>query len=262
MIDPYSKITTVAFWTDDYIAKQMLKYHLDVNTDAASRKLETIEKTVEFISGLLKNKMNICDYGCGPGLYTNLLSKKGFNVIGVDVSKNSLEYAMNHNKDVEYLNINYTEEKISRNVDLAMMIYCDFGALDPVSQIKVLKNIHDTLEEKGLFFFDVMSHKHFDEVTESYNDYIELDGFYMSGECKITSRTVKYPNLKLILSNYYAVGNKELDIYNWDKCYDETEMKVLLIKSGFEVVEVFSDTMGNKDFISSNTIAFLCRKKP
>ena len=49
MIDPYSKSTTIAFWTDEYIAKNMLKAHLDPNKDAASRNHKTIKKTVDFI---------------------------------------------------------------------------------------------------------------------------------------------------------------------------------------------------------------------
>ena len=37
------------FWTDPHIARQMLAVHLDPETDAASRRPETIQRTVDWL---------------------------------------------------------------------------------------------------------------------------------------------------------------------------------------------------------------------
>lgn len=261
MIDPYVKSTTVAFWTDEYIAKNMLEAHLNPNTDAASRKPKVIEKTVDFIDTLLNGKKTICDFGCGPGLYTDLLSKKGYDVIGVDVSLNSLEYARKQNSSVDYIQMNYTTELLRRKIDFGMMIYCDFGALDPISQSAFLKNLHYTLADDGLFFFDVMSYTWFDKQIEEYKRYTESNGFFMEGEADIISKTIKYPSLKLVLRSYDIKGHTELQYINRDKCYDVNEMEILLNDNGFEILKMYSNTFGRKKVKSSKTLAFLIKKK-
>ena len=261
MIEPYSKITTVEFWTDEYISKNMLRAHLDPNTDAASRNPSTIKKTAEFIKSIVPINNTICDYGCGPGLYTSLLQKEGFKVTGIDVSERSIKYAKKSNKSVEYIEMNYVTYKSPKIFDFAMMIYCDFGALNPLSQVKVLKNIRDSLSSKGLFFFDVMSCSFFDKQINREIIYDEIDGFYMSGKSKITSKFVKYSKQRLLLAHHHASGYKEVNYFNWDKCFDEKEMEILLNKNGFQILNSYSNTFGGKDFSNSDTISFLCIKK-
>lgn len=261
MIDPYSKNTTVAFWSNEWIAKNMLETHLDPNTDAASRKPKTIKRTVDFIDGLLKEKKVICDYGCGPGLYTDLLQQKGHDVIGTDVSSVSLEYARKTNPKVDYIEMNYVTELLRKKIDFAMMIYCDFGALDPISQSALLKNIYYTLQDDGLFFFDVMSHTWFDKQKEDYHHSIEVDGFFTEGKAEVITKTIKYPKLKLVLRSHTVTGDLNVEYINRDKCYDIDEMKVLLEDNNFEIVDVYSNTYGKKRVKTSDTLAFLVKKR-
>ena len=260
MENPYNKSTTIAFWTDEYITKNLLKAHLDPNKDVASRKLKTIKKTVDFIDGLLQEKKVICDYGCGPGLYTDLLSQKGHKVIGVDVSETSLDYAKKQNESVEYIEMNYLTDLLNEKIDFGMMIYCDFGAMDPVSQSVFLKNVYYTLKEDGAFFFDVMSYAWFDKQKEEYKRYKETDGFFIEGDAEVISKTIKYPNLKLVLRSYDIKGEFEMEYINRDKCYDVDEMRILLEDNGFQIVKVYSNTFGKKKTKASDTLAFLVEK--
>lgn len=39
----------------------------------------------------LNQKSSVCDFGCGPGLYTSGISANGPKVTGVDFSKRSFE---------------------------------------------------------------------------------------------------------------------------------------------------------------------------
>ena len=260
MITPYSKITTIDMWTDPYISKQMLKYHLEKHNDIASRKEETIIKTVNFISDYVAKKVSICDFGCGPGLYTDKLQRKGHDVTGVDISKTSLDFAKSNNKKVDYRQMNYIDQKLNKKIDAAMMIYCDFAALPPLSQVKFLSNLSESLSEEGLFFFDVFSHHRFNGLTENENTYTQTDGFFMKGNCEIKSGLVKYDRLKLSLSYDKAVGSKTVELYNWDKHYDLNEMKVLLNDNGFEIIDYYSDTTGNKEFEKNDLLFFVCKK--
>ena len=248
MIKPYSKITTIDMWTDPYISKQMLSYHLSYDNDIASRKLSTIEATTKFLTEYLGSPKTICDFGCGPGLYTNFLEQHGHTVIGVDVSETSLDYARKENKNVQYLNMNYIANTLDTKIDVAMMMYLDFGAMKPEDLSKFLHNVHSTLKIGGLFFFDVYSIYRFDTIKEVKTSHEETDGFFMEGPCAITSTLTKYEGQHITLSHDKAVGQRTIELYNWDKHYTRSAMNELMTQHGFQVIDVFSDTIGNQKF--------------
>ena len=57
------------FWNDPHISAQMLKAHLDPAIEAASRKPETIDRSVAWLIDTLALKPGdaLLDLGCGPG---------------------------------------------------------------------------------------------------------------------------------------------------------------------------------------------------
>ena len=73
----------------------MLKAHLDPEFDGASRKLDFIEKSVAWITERIPpaDYPLLLDIGCGPGIYAEMFTKKGYQVTGVDFSKRSIDYA-------------------------------------------------------------------------------------------------------------------------------------------------------------------------
>lgn len=90
-------------WTDPYIQQQILKKHLDLHSDEASRRQEYIVKIVNFILQHAKPKSHSLDLGCGPGLYTSLLADEKHTVTGIDFNKVSIKYATDKRKDIKYI---------------------------------------------------------------------------------------------------------------------------------------------------------------
>ncbi|OQY12243.1 MAG: hypothetical protein B6I31_03485, partial [Desulfobacteraceae bacterium 4572_19] len=131
----YEKGTSF-MWTDKHISKQLLNIHLNPDIDLGSRKRSTIEETANWILSTQKEKgkLNILDLGCGPGLYTEIFAEKGHSVTGIDISKNSIEYASKSAEgkkmDIAYLNTSYLEVNLESNkYDLVVLIYTDLGVL-------------------------------------------------------------------------------------------------------------------------------------
>lgn len=261
MIIPYSKTTTVDFWTDSYIAKNLLEAHLNPNIDAASRKPLTIKLTVDFISKILPKDKTICDFGCGPGLYTDKLQRKGYTVTGIDISEQSLNYARSQNKYVQYKYMNYTERALPMKVDFIQMIYCDFGVLSPYAQLHTLNNIKESLKPNGLFFFDVCSEHYYINTEESESIETQTDGFYQKGTVEVTDTTKKFDDIKLIMRHVKIVGEETKNFYFYDRCYSKKDMTDYLELNGFEVLDIYSDTCGNKHFHNNQTYTFLCKVK-
>ena len=114
-------------WTDPYIQQQILKKHLDLQSDGASRKQESILKIVNFVLKHSKPESHLLDLGCGPGLYTSLFANENYIVTGIDFNKASIEYARRKRDGVEYILNNYINNYPTGNYNTIIMIYCDMG---------------------------------------------------------------------------------------------------------------------------------------
>jgi len=261
-IKPFEKMTVEALWNDEYISKQMLKYHIDGSNDIASRNESTIQKTVDFIhQNVLNNqKSDICDFGCGPGLYTGKLEQLGHNVTGVDFSTSSIKYTRSMNKNVDYIEDNYLNVRINKKFDLIIMIYCDFSVLSPIQVKTLLENMSYHLKPGGQLFFDVHSMYLYNLQDEFENTYTEKNGFYMEGLCEITQRNYKYKQEKLCLLHIKAKGKRIVELFNWYKCYSDSEITELLGENGFIIEEIYDNTYGGEDK-KSDSFCVISKKK-
>ena len=263
LIKPYSKNTVTAVWANPYISKKMVEYHLQTDNDVASRNIGVIKKTVKFIVD--KYKLNrdtsLCDLGCAVGHYTNLFEQEGMNVTGVDISANSIAYAKEQNKYVEYIVADYLEYKPSNKFDFVTMIYCDFGALSNDGRGIMLDNVNEMLTDDGIFMFDIWSYKFYEEVEKIDREYIDTDGLYMKGKCKIRMVNHKYEDLHLILTHTKAKGShKKMEVYLWDKFFNVDEITGLLNEHGLEIVDLYNNTYGETYKEDSYCITIACKK--
>ena len=116
------------FWDDPHISTQMLKAHLDPSNDLASRRPETIDRSVQWLIKTLNLQPgdSVLDLGCGPGLYTSRLATFGLKVTGVDYSRSSILYAQKfsqeHQLAIEYRYQNYLELKEENSFDSVLLI--------------------------------------------------------------------------------------------------------------------------------------------
>ena len=107
--------TAEILWNDKHISKKMLEYHLNDNVEPASRNKAFMDKSINWIMSRfnIRSSTKVCDFGCGPGLYTTLLSKVGADVTGIDFSERSILYAKKtaetNNLDIDYIQQNYLE---------------------------------------------------------------------------------------------------------------------------------------------------------
>lgn len=257
------------FWDNEHISKMMLMAHLNPNWDAASRKPETIDTTCSYIIETLKlnNNEKVLDLGCGPGLYSSRLSGHGLNVVGIDYSKRSLNYAKEQaelgNKPIEYLNMNYLDIDYDNEFDLAMIIYCDFGVLSEDLRIELLKKIHKSLKPGGHFVFDVWSTS-YDELTAEYKNWniYEKQGFWKACPHLELINKRHYRDSDVSLKQHIIIQEEtETNVYNlWEQMYTVESISSLLNEGGFEVIEVVGDLTGIEYYKESNIIGIVAKK--
>lgn len=179
-VKPYDKGTHV-MWTDPHIGKYLLEAHINPAHDVASRKLESIHKTLDWIGSYMELGESILDLGCGPGLYTSELSRRGYNVTGYDFSTNSLAYAEKIAKDealdIKYRYMNYLMMDDVEAYDAIMMIYCDFGVLSSEDRNILISNIYRALKPDGIFIFDSLNDKAIEKMSFQKTWEISSGGF-------------------------------------------------------------------------------------
>lgn len=266
---PFEFYTTKELWNDPYIFQQMLKFHLDENSELASRKKEFIDSSVEWMTEYfdINKQTKIIDFGCGPGLYTTPFAKRGAYVTGIDFSENSINYARKIAKEnqlnIDYICESYLDFSTTEKFDLAIMIYCDFCVLSPAQREQLLRNIHKLLKDGGRFIFDVWSLFFFDEAEEKATyEYCPKDGFWSAKPYYAFMNTFKYDQQKLYLDKYTIIKeNRTREIYNWLQCYSQQSIEDVLLQNGFCVDEIFSNVAGQDYNSDSKEIAVVAQKK-
>lgn len=250
------------FWDDEHISKGMLQAHLDPDREAASRKKETIERSVKWLSTVIPKGSKILDLGCGPGLYTKRLSALGYNVTGMDFSKRSIEYARAHDLDTEYIFQNYLELDFTSEFDVITLIYCDYAALTQPERKILLSKIYKALKPNGLFIFDVFTNTHFKSKANKTSWYAEEDGGFWSPEPYIClEATHLYENNTVSVNQYIIITSKGISKYLiWDTAYDRQSLTDEIAPYGFHVNGVFSDVCGRPCTDESDTLCFIASK--
>jgi 2-polyprenyl-3-methyl-5-hydroxy-6-metoxy-1,4-benzoquinol methylase len=158
--EPFQLYTASDLWTDEHTSKQMLSFHLNEAIDVSSRNAEFINRSVVWIVSEFNigRDSKIADFGCGPGLYAARLAKRGANVTGIDFSKRSIEHAKEvaarEQLKINYVNQNYLEFETEDQLDLVLMIMCDFCALSPKQRKGILSKFHKILKPSGSVLLD------------------------------------------------------------------------------------------------------------
>jgi len=241
------------FWDDPHISKQMLEAHLSQQHDAASRRISTIDQTVDHLikAGLLKPGMKLLDLGCGPGLYAKRFAEAGLEVVGLDISQNSIEYAKaaasKANMSIDYKCMNFFDMDFNNQFDAVIQVYGELCTFSDVSLNKLLQSIRKALKKDGKFIFDVSTRNLRKKEKNRNNWYYSFGGFWRPKDHLVLEMGFDYPEQDLWLDQYIVVDESGISVYrNWFHDYSLETITEVLNKNGFEVNEVWNDLTGSE----------------
>lgn len=253
--------TVEKFWNDPHISKGMLEAHLNPNSDAASRKHEFIDKSVQWISSLVPQGAQLLDIGCGPGLYTKRFSELGLDVTGVDFSDRSINYAMSHDTKTNYVLMDYLQLDYNEQFDIITLIWCDYGALIPEERYNLLHRVYRALKPGGLFLLDVFSMKHNEGRQENTSWEIHEDGGFWSPTSHIClNAEYKYGD-NVTNNRYVIIEDNDIHTYNiWNTNFDKDSLLEEMNPVGFKCVGFYSDVAGKEYDDRSKTMCVVLTK--
>jgi SAM-dependent methyltransferase len=250
--EPFSCLTIQELWADPHISEQMLRYHLDPSVDAASRSADFTDRSVAWISARfgIGPGRRVVDLGCGPGLYTGRLARTGAAVTGVDFSPRSIAYAredaVRAGLPVSFVLADYLAWTPDDRFELALMIYCDYGAMAPPQRRRLLDRLRRILEPGGAFLFDVSSLAALADLEESVAYAPNLmDGFWSSQPYYGFLNTFTYADARASVDRYQIVEpGRTRTFCNWVQYFDPEGLASELGDAGFSVLEVLGDVAG------------------
>lgn len=265
---PFQFYTASDLWTDEHTSRQMLSFHLNESIDVSSRNAEFINRSVEWITSEFNvgRDTNIADFGCGPGLYTARLAKRGAKVTGVDFSKRSIEYAKDfaacEHLDINYVNQNYLEFETEDRFDLILMIMCDICALSPMQRKKILRKYHKILKPSGSVLLDVYSLSAFEQREEAaIYELNQFNGFWSPNKYYGFVNTFKYDEEKVTLDKFTVIESERTrKVYNWLQYFAPDDLEREFVDAGFYIKGIYSDVAGKSYNEKSDEFAVIANK--
>lgn len=247
------------FWDDEHISRKMLEAHLNPDWDAASRRRQTIDLSVRWLSSVFPRQGKILDLGCGPGLYTRPLSELGYSVTGVDLSRRSITYARQHDSKTTYLLKNYLELDFQDEFDAITMIYCDFAALTKDERQLLLKKVRQALKPDGFFLFDVFTDKYFQNKKETKSwSFFDAGGFWSEKPHLCLEASYLYENNTVSVDQCIVVTGQTVSNYLiWDTAFSIERLRDEVQPFGFRIQNVFDDVCGTPLTGNADTLCFI-----
>lgn len=205
------------------------------------------------------------DLACGTGNFTIPLAKRGYDMIGVDVSEDMLNVARDkarrENVDVLFLKQNIADIDLYGTVDAFLCMIDGINyVISPKALYEAARKIRTCfLEPDGLFIFDISTrHKLKNVIGNNTFVHNEKDIFYTWQNRYINSK-----NLSDMYLNFFV--KKKNGLYerfeerHIQRAYSAEEIVYILKKAGFTEVDMFRPLTFDKPCDTDERIVFAAR---
>lgn len=208
----------------------------------------------------------LLDLGCGTGNLLIPLAKKGFKVIGVDISTDMLTQAeqkiRENDLSIPLLQQDIRNLTLDRSTDVVISTFDTLNYILELKELtKVFKNVNNILNYNGLFIFDLNSEFKFSSVLGenifTYNTeqivYIWENSY--DRETKICYMDLTFFILDEIDGKYLRFSETHIQ-----KAYTQGEITKILAKTGFELLGVYGELSFSEPQPQEEKIFFVARK--
>jgi ubiquinone/menaquinone biosynthesis C-methylase UbiE len=224
-------------------------------------------EVADFLHGIIKTHGNggeiLVDLCCGTGTFSELMAQKGYDVIGVDISEEMLNIALDKKFDtglpVQYLKQDVTELDLYGTCDIFLCMLDALNHLLDISQVeKVFERVSLFSNPNALFIFDVNTiHKH-KNVLHNKCFFHDSDEIFVAWESVCTDVTVVHSFNIFVQERDTCYSRYTTTIT--EKAYEIDWLVVLLKQYGFTLLgtfDGFSDIEANS---LSERVLFVAQK--
>ncbi len=204
------------------------------------------KKQVDFILKILKIPKNalILDLACGLGRHSIELSKRGYNVVGVDFKREYIrqckEKARKFRLKTKFMQGDMRKLKFKNKFDVVLNLFTSFGYFSDDENLDVLRKMARALKKNGKIIMDVSNRdfiiKHFRKSRLS-----KLKPGYLLEERKFDFSTSRINATWTFLSkNKRKISEKKISC----RIYSYHELKNMFEKVGIKIIKNFGSFKG------------------
>lgn len=205
----------------------------------------------------------VLDLACGTGSMSIPFMKKGYRIIGVDLSEEMLEIASNRlfeaGNSFSLLKAKMQEFELPKKAEACICCLDSINHLNCIDDVlATFKNVYDSLNNGGLFVFDVNTVYKHNEVLADNTFVFDEDDYYLVWDNEaIDDRTVR------ILLDMFIFNGESYDRFSEEfeeTAYSVEELSSLLNKVGFVDIKVYDELSYDKPKNDSERLYFVCKK--
>jgi len=228
-------------------------YHiLYKNRDEREAKV-FIDKLIDYLQ--IPEGSKLIDIACGKGRHAKYFEQKGMDVVGVDLSLNSINTAKkDENKNLQFsvhdMRENYQEETF----DVVTNLFTSFGYFeDNKDEQKAINAMASNLKEEGLLIIDFMNAK---KVIDHLvlNEQKTIDGIQFD-----ITRQVK--DGYILKDIRITDGEEQQQFQEKVKAITLVDYSEFIAKSGLKIIDIFGNyKLDNFDEKNSDRLILICKK--
>jgi ubiquinone/menaquinone biosynthesis C-methylase UbiE len=228
-------------------------YHLLYNKRDESEAAFFTENIVNYLN--LPPSANIWDIACGKGRHALAMARKGYHVIGTDLSENSIKEALTHKTShVDFYVHDMRTLFMTNYFDCALNLFTSLGYFkNYTDNFRVFKNVYISLKPGGIFVIDFFNAQKLKNLAPS--NYTEQRGnitFNINKQIidKAIRKKITFEHNN---ENYYFEENVTL--------LEKEDFEDFAAKAGFTLEITFGDYALNKfDKTNSDRLILILKK--
>ena len=197
----------------------------------------------------------VIDFTCGTGSQVFALAAEGFEVVGVDINRAMLEVARKKGGEIELIEGDMRSTCVGE-FDAALTVFNAVGHLTRADFEMAMRNMASNLKGGGLYVFDIFNLDFLlfeDQITQLTIDWYKGDRV----------REIQYSTIdeEGVLASFTTsiVGGDRVESSQTLQVYRAADLREILKRNGFEVVEQYSADGSPLDPVKSERILTVAR---
>ena len=223
-----------------------------------SKRCDYIEKIFE--KHLNKKPVLIADLGCGTGTVCSLMSKRGYDMIGIDSSDMMLSEAIKKEESgkILYLNQDMTDFEHYGTVDVFLSMLDSLNYITSLDELsKVFSLVKNYLNPGGIFVFDINTPYKYEQVLGDNTFVQDENGIFYVWQNFFDGEYCDF------LIDFFV---KKDDTYtrfteeHTQRCHTFKEMLDIIEDAGLSLEGVYNDLSFSDPVQNSERIFFVVKK--
>jgi cyclopropane fatty-acyl-phospholipid synthase-like methyltransferase len=203
------------------------------------------QEAADFVDRLIEKlnlpaRSSILDLACGRGRHSIRLYEKGYRVVGIDLSNNSIAYAKQFEKEgLKFLRDDMRTFDVGVEFNAVFNLFTSFGYFENISDnLIVLKNVHKHLKSDGIFVMDYFNAIKVEKAIVPYEEK-QIDGVAFIIRKKVE-------NGQIVKSISIEQENRKMEFEERVQLIHPAELREMVERQSFEILYTFGDYFLNE----------------